>query len=285
MVRINLLEMYLQIHSSLLSANASHIDFEEEVSGLRYSAMLPPSKYTVKQLVKAVETAMNRYGGQSYRARIDDRSGLLTISASGRFAILGNSGVNADNGLVNHLGYGYNDTDMSTHQTAHFPVDSPLTPFVDMHIAELPAIATKVARYRTPNRTLFTGTPETYQYNIVARIPIFTTFEPEQERVYYRSHELDMIECQCIPTAMDKLTIGFLDQFGRPVQVGEHNMTMLVETIARGTAVTRTVEGYEEPTYEPPPDLAPSNKLANAQVALLFMLCLMTALQYFTVRT
>ena len=283
-VRLNLLEMYLQIHPSLLSANASHIDYEEEDTGLRYSAMVPPSQYTVKQLVKAVEAAMKRYGGQSYRIRNNGRTGLLAISAPGRFAILGNSGVNADDGLVNHLGFGYNDPVMSREQVAPFPVDTPITPFVDVYIAEVPAIATKVARYRTPNRTLFTGTPETYQCNIVARIPILTTSEPEQERVYYRAHELDMIDSKCIPTAMDKLTIGFLDQFGRPVQVGEHNITMLVETAARGTAVTRTLEGYEEPQLEneAPPARKPPNTLANAQVALLFVLCLMTFIQYFT---
>ena len=278
-VQINLLEMYLKIHPTMLSMNTRHIDFEE-ADGRQFSVQVSPSQYSSLQLVRAIATAMTSEGSQTYRAAVDDSNGLLTIRSNKVWALKGNSGVNAATSMVNYLGYGYNDTGTGLSHTASFPLDVPTTPFVDICIEELPVVATKSVRYRTPNRTLFTGTPETYMCNIVARVPLLTTTESEQERVFFRATELDMINMPCAPSYFDKLTFSFYDQFGVPVSVGEHNLTLLVDAgasipVAPGLESLGT-EGFTQNLRNAFP-----RKAVNAQTALLLVLCLLTVMQYF----
>lgn len=267
--------MYLQVRPGMINLRSCHLDFMEN-DGRKFSVSIAQRQYSRNELIKAIVTVMKSAGAQSYDANTNNDGQLLTIRSPQPFALLGNSGANADQSIMNHLGFGIIDTDLRTAHTAFFPIDTPLTPFIDVQVAELPPIGTKEARVRVPNRTQFTGVPETQVSNIVTRVPIFTTTDSEQERIYYRAEDTDLITQPFQPMTLDKMTFAFFDQYGNTVDIGEHNITLMVhtESVASRLKSSRPAPSFTENfVSEPTPGIVhPSSKIINLQTFFLFIL-------------
>lgn len=79
------------------------IDFSE--GGPELQATLNPGDYTLEEYVVEVKRAMDAVGGQAYTVEVNRSSRVITISASGNFSLLTDTGTRTGSGAWSMMGY------------------------------------------------------------------------------------------------------------------------------------------------------------------------------------
>lgn len=87
-----------------------------------------PKSYSLSELANELSTKLNTDGSLDYTVTVDRNARLLTISASGSFEFLFNTGTNSANSIASVLGFSATDTGSSTAHTSSNPIGSVYEP-------------------------------------------------------------------------------------------------------------------------------------------------------------
>ena len=212
-----------------------YLDYQENGFG-SHTMIIPVGDYTEDSILETIETYLNdnTQSGATYTVSRDSTTELATFSISGGTTnFLFNSGANSAYGIYTNIGFPVKDTGYTSLVSASFRID--LDPsYVDLIIKEIPMIATKKTLRYTRNLNDWTGHPQLVELDVVARIPLDNE---DETRKYYSAKENDFTNVYFKPMDFPKLSIQFIDNFGKFYDPGEHTIqfqiTMLRDNLSR----------------------------------------------------
>ena len=225
------------IKKSYTAVNKFNMYMDYQENGYQPQTMIIPiGDYTEDSILETIETYLNdnTQSGATYTIYRDSTTELVTFSISGGTTnFLFNSGSNSAYGIYTNLGFSVKDTGYISLVSASFRVD--LDPsYVDLIIKEIPIIASKKTLRYTRNLNDWTGHPQLVELDVVARIPLDNE---DETRKYYSAKETDFTNVYFKPMDFPKLSIQFIDNFGKFYDPGEHTIqfqiTMLRDNLSR----------------------------------------------------
>ena len=219
-VRVNLTELYFQLPPTTVASNI--VQYESE--GIVHTVKVPVKHYTRRELLETLRKAL----GQGFHVSYEH--GRVGIRSETEVRFLFNSGSHFAHSLHPYLGFTDADTECGIEHRANFEMQMPLSHYLDVSIAELPEAACKKAVRRRQNLTDFTARPELQAESIVARIPLGLQLdETPNDAIMYRATAEDLMQEYFRPSTFGQLTFSFRDQYGHPISIGEHSLTLLCE--------------------------------------------------------